>query len=306
MTTITSAFTSKQDCERFLSELLGMGVAQPGHTLVAYVDFATRRVHETRSFPTPRPVLCQSDEGLFFDPEVVHELNGMLCEIAQAMAPERMWTGEGWSRMTGELVTVVCREGEPEITSHETQYYWGWRYSNHLTSAFHGEVFAFTPQGWVAGAAEWSGSVPRLTVPNGVPDDSTLSEPHQDAEGDVIEPLALPAPFSGECLVCFVQRMMKLFGCAGWLQFARHYRDTTAPRATGLEKRLGRLQADCDCEIFLNGYALRPSWLDPEAGRHGSLRSAPGAGRRPTPLSGCHGVRRGSTQPCSLWWPRLI
>ena len=41
----------------------------------------------------------------------------------------------------------------------------------------------------------------------------------------------------GECLLCYVYRMLE-FGCTGF-RWAGRYRDVRAPRATGLERRLG-------------------------------------------------------------------
>ena len=68
----------------------------------------------------------------------------------------------------------------------------------------------------------------------------------------------LTQPRTGECLVCYVARMLDEFGCDTTLRFARNYRDQVAPRATKLERRLGDMGGFCDCEIFLNGMRLAP------------------------------------------------
>ena len=102
----------------------------------------------------------------------------------------------------------------------------------------------------------------------------------------------LTEPRSGECLACYVLRMLDEFGCDTSLRFARNFRDQVARRATGLERRLGNMGGFCDCEIFLNGIRLAPH-----------LRTYDGNGEevagefRPA----CAGVRRGSTQPCDHW-----
>jgi hypothetical protein len=62
-------------------------------------------------------------------------------------------------------------------------------------------------------------------------------------------------PRQGECLHCYVYRMLE-FGCRG-LRWTVRYRDTKAPRATALHHRLMSKGAGCDCEIFMNGWALR-------------------------------------------------
>jgi hypothetical protein len=110
----------------------------------------------------------------------------------------------------------------------------------------------------------------------------------------------LMGPRSGECLTCYVARMLDSFGCDTGLRFATRFRDATAPTATALERRLHRAGAWCDCEIFLNGW-----WLDQ---RFWSATSPPaqasattGATGAPVPLPRCAGVGRGSTQPCSNW-----
>jgi len=66
----------------------------------------------------------------------------------------------------------------------------------------------------------------------------------------------LMQPHPGECLACFVARMLDTIGCDTSLRFACHYRDRVAPRSTALERRLGDLGGFCDCEIFLSGLRL--------------------------------------------------
>jgi len=108
----------------------------------------------------------------------------------------------------------------------------------------------------------------------------------------------LLSPRAGECLVCFVARQLQDFGCDGSQRFTRMFRDRAAPRATALFARLARMGARCcDCEIFLNAYALGrpqgaggPAWELFEDGD-------------PPDLPPCHGVRRGSTQACGVWEP---
>lgn len=96
----------------------------------------------------------------------------------------------------------------------------------------------------------------------------------------------LTAPEAGECLPCYLERMLRLAGCDGSLRWARVYRDTRAPQATALERRLGVGGGFCDCEALMNVY--RPAHME---------------------VGPCTGVRRGSTQPCEAWlsvqraWP---
>jgi hypothetical protein len=97
--------------------------------------------------------------------------------------------------------------------------------------------------------------------------------------------LTTPAP--GECLACFVVRMLEAFDCDNTLRFARHYRDVRAPRATYLEHRLGAMGGFCDCEIFWNGFQRADVGWDEDS--------------EVPPRPPCRLVRAGSTRPCSLW-----
>jgi hypothetical protein len=99
------------------------------------------------------------------------------------------------------------------------------------------------------------------------------------------------APDEGECLCCYVWRMLGEFPCDGTHRHAFRYRDARAPRATALAERLSEVGACCcDCEIFLNGYTLRAGDEVLELVDRGLLA-----------MPGCQGVRRGSVQPCRTW-----
>jgi hypothetical protein len=306
MTTFIETFTGIEDRERVLTEILRLGPAAPGTTLIAHVDRATLEVLTVRSIPTPDPIM---DADSCFAAELIQRLNAILRGVAEESVPQRTWTGRGWSAMTGELITVVCREGEAAITPVETQYWWGWRYSNHGTTAFHGDVYAVTPHGWVSMLGEWSAALPALpdsVVPLHAVSEFLHTAPEvQDAERILADASsALMQPGSRECLLCYVHRMTLEFGCNTELRFAHHYRDVRAPRATGLDGRLGRVGGYCDCEIFLNGYDLRPEyWLPEETSEQGGIIYCTER-TWPDPLPGCTGVRAGSTQPCSLWYRR--
>ncbi len=103
-------------------------------------------------------------------------------------------------------------------------------------------------------------------------------------------PPAVPAP--GECLVCFLERMVSAYGCNNRLLFAQLWRDRMAPRATALERRLGAKGGYCDCEVLMNAYVRRDDYLRELAGDY----DAPADDVPP-----CLGVSRGSSQPCGHW-----
>ena len=114
----------------------------------------------------------------------------------------------------------------------------------------------------------------------------------REAEG-IVRSLArtLTNPREGECLFCYVARMLDEFGCDNTLRFARSYRDRRAPRATSLERRLGDMGGFCDCEIFLNGMTVAPYLLTEDADGNKVAGTVPE----------CLTVRRGSTQSCGHW-----
>jgi hypothetical protein len=101
----------------------------------------------------------------------------------------------------------------------------------------------------------------------------------------------------GECLYCYVIRMLDAFGCDNNLRWAARFRDLTAPRATALDDRLARMGGYCDCEIFLNGVTLRRGSGDADEGDDDDLD--------PSLVPPCAGVRRGSTRGCANWRRRV-
>ena len=102
----------------------------------------------------------------------------------------------------------------------------------------------------------------------------------------------LTTPKAGECLVCYVLRMLEQFGCRG-LTWATRFRDLQALRATALQARLAQRGAFCDCEILLNAYEMHPSFFsyDQLADEYVAPDTRPSCGQ----------VRRGSVQPCRIW-----
>jgi Protein of unknown function (DUF2695) len=113
-------------------------------------------------------------------------------------------------------------------------------------------------------------------------------------DGDRPGPPDEPAP--DECLACFVDRMMRLYGCANRLTWAMRWRDRRAPRATALRRRLEARGGFCDCEVLMNVH-VRPEWLPGPWGEVDSRPATTGEGTAPP----CFGVRRGSTQACAHW-----
>ncbi len=101
----------------------------------------------------------------------------------------------------------------------------------------------------------------------------------------------LAVPNHRECLACYVSRQLGEFGCDTTLRFTERFRDLRAPAATGLADRLGRRGGFCDCEIFWNVYE------ECDADDPANYRESDGS----FIIEPCRGVRRGSTQPCTIW-----
>lgn len=102
-------------------------------------------------------------------------------------------------------------------------------------------------------------------------------------------------PGAGECLACFVERMVVAYGCSNRLLFVGLWRDRAAPSATALERRLGARGGYCDCEVLHNVY-WRAGWDRAEEEVDDDAADAP--------APPCRGVRRGSTRPCPQWVSR--
>lgn len=299
--TYTPMFQGQDDRARVLSDIISFAAPQLGVTLIALVHCETLEVQAVHTLVAPEPMLYEDEQGAaVFDDAFIHRLNLQLHDIATELAPPRAWTGSGWSVPTHELITVVCRGGEAELSEAETQFWWGWRYSNHLTNALDGDVYAVTPAGWVALVGEWAGATLTLPSCEAAGDVDPAVREAEQVLAAVAEAVLVPRP--GECLLCYVARMLDQFGCYTTLRFARRYRDTTAPRATALEKRLGSMGGYCDCDIFLNGYQLSPEFRVPEVVReYNGVTVVERDECAPDVLPSCLGARAGSTRPCGIW-----
>jgi hypothetical protein len=106
--------------------------------------------------------------------------------------------------------------------------------------------------------------------------------------------LAMTEPDEDECVLCYVDRMLRAFGCDRTLRWVRRWRDLRRPRATGLERRMEARGGFCDCEVFLNGWTLRDELLVPDDD---------GEPAEPAIRPGCAGVGPRSSQPCANWAP---
>jgi hypothetical protein len=120
-----------------------------------------------------------------------------------------------------------------------------------------------------------------------------MSETSVAAEAErYLQAVVEAEPQEGECLVCFVTRMVEEHGCDTTYLWARRFRDVRSPTATGLEKRYWQRLITCDCLI---GHAHRLVQELMVRDVHTDELEPP---RHQPP---CAGVRRTSTQACANW-----
>jgi Protein of unknown function (DUF2695) len=107
------------------------------------------------------------------------------------------------------------------------------------------------------------------------------------------EELTRPAP--GECVLCYLHRMLRAFGCDTTLRWVRRWRDLVRPGLATFERRFEARGGFCDCEVFWNGWTLRDDLrvLD----ENGDLEW-------PAELPRCAGLGPRSARPCTHWRPR--
>ncbi|MCB0894394.1 MAG: DUF2695 domain-containing protein [Nocardioides sp.] len=100
-------------------------------------------------------------------------------------------------------------------------------------------------------------------------------------------------PQTGECLVCFVDRMVAEHGCDGSLLWSVRFRDLRSPTATALEKRFRGQAVRCDCMVLQKAYTPVREVLVRDV--HTDELE------RPERMPPCAGVRRTNTRPCAHW-----
>ena len=100
-------------------------------------------------------------------------------------------------------------------------------------------------------------------------------------------------PQEGECLVCFVARMVEEHGCDTTFLWARRFRDLRSPTATGLERRYAARLVTCDCLILHEAHRLVRALMVRDV--HTDELEPP------VRLPPCSGVRRTSAQACANW-----
>lgn len=94
-----------------------------------------------------------------------YEGSEVLRENASRLVPQRQWADDRWEVPQFVLATVVCRTGRVVPGPEEIAWFTAWRYSNHLTNAFNGDVYLLTDHGWTGCADRRAGFTPALSGP---------------------------------------------------------------------------------------------------------------------------------------------
>lgn len=301
-----------------LPELLVRGRARPGLTLVAVYAIDTWELRGFVRLTTPRPPQGEDAEAILAD-----RMSPTLADIAQFFAPDRPFgTARSDVPATHTLVTVVCREGEPVPTATEEQYVQAWRTCWDTTSARHGDVYVLTPQGWAC-LAGGSGDDLRLVLhadsyaydddviefpplldPEALAADAGVVAAEKVLTAALVEDFAtLAAVAPGECLACYVARMLFRWGCDGSWRFVAHHEDVSGGPAVS-EWPAWRRLGGCDCAVYYVVFELVDDVEEP--GEYPGVGDPPVAHPEWSWLSSppCQGVAHGSQEPCGLWQPR--
>jgi hypothetical protein len=144
------------DPARTIAEMLRLCSPQPGDVLVGMVP-AGREQHSPQELVDVSRVHRGDNPQRRTASELLHD-------HALAVAGERPWlgSGRGWRPPKFLFVTVVCREGWVVHTRED--YFWlaAWRYSNHNSLAFDGDVYRVTEHGWTGAFDQRAGFEPSL------------------------------------------------------------------------------------------------------------------------------------------------
>lgn len=108
-----------------------------------------------------------------------------------------------------------------------------------------------------------------------------------------LDPTHGASPRAGECLACFLHRMLSDLDCVGTFAWSEHYGASRAVGSEGLVDRLRERGALCDCALIDLVWSLTPA-----------ARVTDPLSRQlviPDPPPECAGVSPSSLLPCTLW-----
>lgn len=176
-------------------------------------------------------------------------------EVQRTRLTEQALERLGFSRTMARYPTwplavpVVVRPGSAWMAWDETEALLGLRYGSNLCDVLQGDVLTVTARGWYSPLDELYGSEPRAAWA------AVADEPVQQ-----LTLIDLPVPRVGECLACFLHRVLARQPCDMKLTQTRRWQSMqrrSGARTAGLTAHLKRNAAFCDCEVLMNGYPER-------------------------------------------------
>ncbi|WP_392542460.1 hypothetical protein [Oryzobacter telluris] len=141
-----------RDPAAMITESLRRARARPGDVLVAILDRGDSPEQSTHD-------VVRVNRGSL--PQR-HEASEVLREHAVRLAGHREWIESRWEPPRWLLATIICREGRVIPGPYELFWLMAWRYSNHHTRAFDGDVYLVTQHGWTGYLDRRSGFEPGL------------------------------------------------------------------------------------------------------------------------------------------------
>lgn len=136
------------DSVKTLNDILAAARPCAGDVVIARVELSTQEISGFRRLAGPTPPLPLNDTEASY--RARQSRSDRLAEIANELGSASTRAGAGWRVPAGVLVTVVCRTGRAVTTANEWQWALAWRYANHVTDAYNGDIYALTPHGWVS------------------------------------------------------------------------------------------------------------------------------------------------------------
>lgn len=148
--------------EATLTSIIESAGATPGDVVVARVEIATQQVSGVRRVGQPT---CSASPSSPDGDDERRARSATLRDVARELAAgDGVAVGDGGAP-NGVFITVVCREGRAVATGADAAWAVAWRYSNHFTPTFQGELYVVTPHGWISFGGEDAGFDPRVTSP---------------------------------------------------------------------------------------------------------------------------------------------
>lgn len=138
-----------RDPGEVLADVMERHPLSEGDAVLALVENPSGRQRVTQVEVLPAPARIED----------CHEVSDLLCETVRRMPiPAR---GPS-TRIDHAVMTILVRRGLTVFGRNESNWFYGWRYSNHLIDAYTGDVVLVTEHGWRDFMTDWGDHYPRI------------------------------------------------------------------------------------------------------------------------------------------------